>query len=111
MKYLQSLAIMLTLLLAGTVGAEGLPDYYPANGFQRVGTLDSVQAGAQRLVIDDLAYSLASNVVIHSQQSYSVPMSRLRVGSTIGFKAPRGRMITEIWLLPSDYKDGAHRRR
>ena len=54
----------------------------------------------------------SSNLIVHSPRSYSVPLSRLKPGTRIAFKTleNRGRVITEIWLLPDSYEDGARRR-
>lgn len=113
MKTLRFVTLTIALVLAGAVAAQGFPNYYPKEGFQRVGTIDAIQAEEQRLVIGDLAYAMSSNLIIHSPRAYSVPQSNLRVGGKIGFKLVRGgeRMITEIWLLPDDYAGGENRLR
>lgn len=113
MKTLRLVTLAIALVLAGAAAAQGFPNYYPKDGFQRVGTIDSVQAEEQRLIIGDLAYSMSSNLIIHSPRAYSVPQSNLRAGGKIGFKLVRGdeRMITEIWLLPDDYAGGDSRQR
>ena len=101
------------LVLASTLvlASERFPDYYPNNGFQRVGTLDAVQLDRQTVVINDIAYSLASNIVVHSQSLFSIPSTSLRVGAKVGYKmAKGGQFITEIWLLPRDYKNPRQRR-
>ena len=94
-----------TVILASSVWAE-LPNYYPKDGFQRVGTLDAVQLERQLIVINDVPYTLTTNTIVHSTSSYRVPLSRLSAGLTIGYKfSSGGRLITEIWLLPSGYKE------
>lgn len=98
-------------LLVSAVASAAFPDYYPKEGFQRVGTLDDVQMQRQMIVVNDVPYSLADSVIIHSLKSYSVPASQLRRGAQVGYKmAVGGRLITEIWLLPSDYKNPRERR-
>lgn len=105
-----SLIVIAALALSAPAVAEDLPKYYPDEGFQRVGVLDAVQLEQQQIVIGDIPYSLSDNVIVHSRTSYSVPSSRLRVGSTIGYRFSRqGRLITEIWLLPNNYQDRARR--
>ena len=112
MRNLKLIAALVALTLAGIASAQGLPDYYPKEGFQRTGVLDAVQPEAQRIIIGDLGYAYSSNLVVHSPRSYNVPLSRLKPGTRIAFKTlnDRGRVITEIWLLPDNYKDGARRR-
>ncbi len=98
-------------LLASSIAMAEFPNYYPKDGFPRVGTLDSVQLGRQVVVINDVPYSLSNNVIIHSLRSYSVPTSQLRIGSQVGYKmAAGGRLVTEIWLLPDDYENPRRRR-
>ena len=103
---------VIALLLAGTVAAQNLPRYYKDADFQRTGRIDSVQIEAQRIVIDDVAYSFSTNLIVHSPRAYNVPVSNLKVGKIIGYKMlnARSRLIGEIWLLPNDYNDRARRR-
>ena len=96
--------------LCSAATAQGLPSYYPKEGFQRVGTLDDLQLGRQVIVINDVAFTMSDNLIVHSLTSYSVPSSRLRIGSQVGYKFSRqGGLITEIWLLPKGYKSRRHR--
>ncbi len=112
MRSLQLTLGVIALLLAGTVAAQNLPRYYQNADFQRTGTIDSVQIEAQRIVIDDIPYSISSNLIVHSPRAYSVPVSNLKVGTLVGYKMlnPRSRLIGEIWLLPNDYNDRGRRR-
>jgi hypothetical protein len=111
MKTIATLLALAALMASSLVAAADFPNYYPKDGFQRVGILDAVQMDRQQIVINDMPFSLADSVVIHSPSSYSVPASQLRIGSQIGYKmAAGGRLITEIWLLPSDYKSPRQRR-
>jgi hypothetical protein len=98
------------IFLATTSVAADFPSYYPKNGFQRVGVLDDVQLDRQIVVINDIPYSLANNLTVHSMSSYSVPATRLSRGVQVGYKmASNGRLITEIWLLPNNYKSPRRR--
>ena len=112
MRIFRLTAAIVAIALAGTVSAQGFPDYYPTEGFQRTGVLDALYPKDQRMVIGDRSFTYSSNVIVHSPKSYSVPLSRLTPGTRIGFKTlnNRGRVIIEIWLLPNDYKDGSRRR-
>lgn len=108
----QKLSFILIAIIAcaNVVAASDFPDYYPKAGFQRTGTLDSVQLDRRMIVINDVRYSLSNNLVVHSMSSYSVPVTQLTQGSTIGYSmAGGGRLITKIWLLPSDYKSPERR--
>ena len=103
---------VVALLLTGTVLAQDMPRYYEDADFQRTGRIDSVQIEAQRIIIDDVSYSISSNLIVHSPRAYSVPVSNLKVGTLVGYKMlnTRGRLISEIWLLPNDYDDRPRRR-
>ncbi len=112
MRTFQLVIAAVAILLAGTVAAQNLPRYYQDADFQRTGRIDSIQIEAQRLVIDDVPYTFSSSLVVHSPRAYSVPISNLKVGSTVGYKLlnARGRLIGEIWLLPDDYDKRTRRR-
>ncbi len=105
------LMIAALVLVASNFAYAQFPAYYPKAGFQRVGTLDSVQLDRQVIVINDVPYNLANNLIVHSEAAFSVPTSKLRIGGQVGYKtAGRGRLISEIWLLPNNYKDPQQRR-
>ena len=112
MRKLRLTAAIVAFALAGIASAQGLPDYYPKEGFQRTGVLDAVLPEARRIVIGDLGYPYSSNLIVHSPNAYSVPLSRLKPGMRIAFKTlnDRGRVITEIWLLPDNVDDRFGRR-
>lgn len=98
--------IAVVTMMASSIAMAAFPSYYPKEGFQRAGILDDVRLKQQIIVVNDIPYSLANSLIVHSPRSYSVPSSELRIGSKIGYKmAAGGRLITEIWLLPSDYKN------
>jgi hypothetical protein len=105
-----SVILVATFMFVSAVVASDYPDYYPKKGFQRTGMLDAVQLNRQRIVINDVPYSLSNNIIVHSMSSFSVPATRLRPGTIIGYSMARGgRLITEIWLLPRDYKSPERR--
>ncbi len=105
-----SCTLVAVLLFVSATAFADLPSYYPKAGFQRVGTLDDVQLDRQILVINDIPYTMSDNIIVHSLTSFSVAASRLRPGSTVGYKmAANGRMITELWLLPKDFKSAGRR--
>ena len=102
--------LVVAVMFASTAMAADLPSYYPKEGFQRVGILDAVQLDRQVIIISDIPYSLSNNLIVHSTTSYSAPTSQLRLGAKIGYNMARsGRLITEIWLLPSNYKSPQRR--
>lgn len=98
--------IAVASMMASSLAIAAFPAYYPKEGFQSVGIVDDVQLKRQVIVVNDIAYSLADSVIVHSPNSYSVPASALRIGSRVGYKmAKGGGLVTEIWLLPKNYKD------
>jgi len=93
----------LALAAAATVAmAQQLPSYYP-DSFQRTGRIDAVLPDEQRVVINDVAFRLSDNVIVHALNAYSVPKSRLRAGLTVAYRTAGKRQIAEIWLLPDGY--------
>lgn len=101
---LRNVLLPIALLFSGTAAAN-LPDYYPAEGFARTAQIDAFIAEEQRIVIGDISYQLADNVIVHTPDSYSVPRTRLKVGDRIAYRVGGGRRIVEIWLLPRGYED------
>ena len=97
---------ILGLLLAATAAAGDLPDYYPADELRRAGQIDAVYFEENRVVIDDVPYLVADNVIVHSPSSYTVAKSRLRPGTRVAFKVGGNRAITTFWILPRNYDDG-----
>jgi len=110
MKRIALTVAVLSVFVGGWAAAQ-FPAYYPKEGFQRVGIVDDIQLDRQVIVINDVPYNLANNFIVHSETSYSVPVSQLRLGGQVGYKtAGRGRLISEIWLLPNNYKSPRQRR-
>lgn len=98
-------AILTSIMLIGTAVADGLPGYY-SKGMQRTGSLDGIDHQKQTIVIDDVRYLMSSNLIVHSPDSFSIPATRLRVNSKVGYKlSNNGRLIMELWVLPKGYKE------
>ncbi len=94
------------VLLAASAYAQSLPGYYPDDGFQRTGTLDGIDHQRQLIVIGDVQFRMASNMVVHGLSSYSIPKERLKIGQKLGYKlSPNGRLIMTLWVLPKNYED------
>ena len=97
-------ALLTSIVLVGSAFADSLPDYYK-KGMQRTGSLDAIDLERQTIVIDDMRYLVSSNMIVHSPRSFSIPATRLRVNSQVGYKlSSNGRMIMELWVLPKGYK-------
>lgn len=108
---LKAWALAPALAVCATLaGAQSLPNYYPPGGFERTASVDGLMPNGEGIVINDVRYRLASNLVIHAPNAFSVPRSRLRVGATIGYRLAGQRMIAEIWLLPRGYEPRGRRR-
>ena len=103
MLNLRFLAAAALLCIASVATAQNLPSYYPSEGFQRTGRLDAVILQERRIVVNDIPYVLSDNAIAHGLNSYSVPLSQLRVGSTVAFKTVGRKQIVELWVLPRNY--------
>lgn len=91
------LAVLMASALA--VSAE-FPAYYPDEGFERVGRIDDVLLDESRVVINDMSFALADNVIVHTPTTYAVPRERLRVGIQVGYRLSGSDTVAEIWMLP-----------
>ena len=102
MKKTVLLCIFLVCGLMSTPAmAQKFPGYYP-DEFPEVGVIDGINLGAGTIRIDDSVYRVSPKAVLRSRSSKQDSMTRLRVGTNVGFRA-RGGVIIEFWLLPRNY--------
>lgn len=107
----KSMLGLAALMLCGflTAQAANLPKGYPAT-FQRSGMIDELPGdGNQTMVISDVRYLVAPNLSVHTLQLPKASLASLRIQQRIGFslvgQGPGTKgTITEIWVLPKDYK-------
>lgn len=95
--------LLIALAFASTAIAQRLPAHYPSEGFQRTGIVDAVLLEENRIVIGDISYPVSKDIVIHSLTAKDVSIARLRPGVHVGIRNSRSRVLTELWLLPSNY--------
>lgn len=98
--------MLLLFLLGGIAHAAGLPDYYPVR-FEKVGVIDDVNIGAGKIIINDKLYQLGKDTPINSLSRKGDSIARLKRGANVGItftRYGRVRAVTEVWLLPSYYK-------
>jgi len=99
------------LMLTGSLAshAAGLPAGYPAT-FQRSGVIDELPGGGnQTMVISDARYLVGPGLVVHTPQLPKASIASLRTAQRIGFsltgQGPGTKgTVTEVWVLPKDYK-------
>jgi len=101
MKKTVLLIIMACGLISTQAMAQKFPAYYPSE-FPEIGVIDAVNLGAGKILIEDSSYRVSPNAVVRSLSSKEDSMTRLRVGTNVGFRA-RGGVIIEFWLLPGNY--------
>jgi hypothetical protein len=101
--------LILGAMLAATASARELPSYYPTDELRRAGEIDAVNLEENQVVIDDVPYRIADDVVVHSLSAYSVSKVRLRPGGRVAFRMGSGNTITTFWLLPRGYEPGGRR--
>jgi len=107
MKQLLYIISLAGILFATVANGASLPDYYPQNGFPVSGNLDRLDMASREFVISDMQFYLDENVTLHSLSRESDSLGRLRAGIKIGAKFTMyngKRIITELWLLPSNYQ-------
>lgn len=107
MKFILRLIGLSAALTVAQVNAGNLPSGYPADGFDRIGVVESVDFNTRKIVVNDVEYTLRSDVVLHSKSSASDSLGRLIPGSKLGLNFMRSggqRYISEMWLLPSTFQ-------
>ncbi len=109
----QAIRLVRTALLAAALslpaaaGASELPEYYPT-GFRLVGTLQRIDTSRNLLVLDDIRLPYSPNFKVHTLNTEFGTIHNLRPGLRIGIKLVPGRngrpMVSEVWVLPKDYR-------
>lgn len=106
MKRVIYLICLVAGMAATSIHAAQLPSHYPDDGFDRIGTIETISFETRKIIVNDVEYLLSDDVVLHSRSSSSDSLGRLIKGSKLGFnftRAGKQRYIREIWLLPSSY--------
>lgn len=96
------------LLLCGSTAwarSDRLPAYYPA-AFDNIGVVDAISAKRDSMVVGDVFFHLSANTRVHGLRTQKVTLGWVERGSRIGFSTAND-LITEIWILPSDYSYGS----
>ncbi len=106
---IKTFIVALAIAFASPAFSQSLPNYYPAEGFQRTGLVDAVYADEYKIVINDIPYQYSSSVVVHSMSSYRASFTRIRSGVRVAYKMGRNHEIVELWLLPANYSDSRRR--
>jgi len=97
------------LLLVATAGADGLKDFVLSK-LDGKGTVDNITPGANTIVINDVTYTLSSNVTVFDVKNRrNSSIDNIKVGDSVGFKAkplpqptaPFDQLIIKLWILPS----------
>ncbi|HHH35270.1 MAG TPA: hypothetical protein ENK48_00400 [Gammaproteobacteria bacterium] len=97
----------LALVAATAAQAAKLPDYYPEN-FILSGQLNRIDPSRDIIVIGDLQLALPGNVKVHTLNTEFGTVNSLRpgmkVGATFATRPGSAPAVSEIWVLPPDYK-------
>jgi len=113
-KFNHAIASLIMLVaFAGTglnpVFAANLPSGYPAlNEFQSIGIVDSLEARANKIVIDDQEFTISSNVIIVVPNKRNSSVRDIRTGKTTGIFFSDGTVeempvVNEIWVFPLNF--------
>jgi len=98
-----ALLLLTVIPLACPALADGLPSYYPDEGFSRTGLVDAVYTAKSRVVINDIPYQVSKSAIVHSLTAERVSIARIRPGVRVAFRTGKDRSIQEFWLLPANY--------
>ena len=103
-------ALLVSYFLAiATANADSLQDYVVSK-LDGQGTVDSINAAAKQVVINDRSYVLSSNVTVFDVKNRrNSSVGDIKVGDSVGFKskalseptAPYDQLIIKMWILPS----------
>jgi hypothetical protein len=97
--------LMLALSHAVAGAAGGVPDYYP-NAFAQWGVITNIDAGAGRIVINDLTVPIAPDLKVYTPTTRHETQHVLRIGMRVAYGAGGARApgtLTELWVLPADF--------
>ena len=101
-----SLFLLLALVLLPAM-ADRLPGHYPSD-FQAVGVVNQVNKDDRILVVNNRAFPVSGNALIHDLRTPFTTLDALQGGDKIGFRLERigdnRYMLVEIWILPADYQ-------
>ena len=101
------------LLVSGLVSPGVLAKTSHESGtgdFQRTGTVDLIINGGKSIVVNDAQYDVSPMVDVHTPSMKHTSMRYgVKVGTRIGYKVvgegPTSKgEITEIWVLPKNFK-------
>lgn len=108
-KHIWAMLIVSYLVLVATAGADSLQDFVLTK-LDGKGTVDSINAQTNKIVIDDRSYSLSGNVTVFDvRNKRNSSIENIKVGDSVGFKsrplpqptAPYDQLIIKLWILPS----------
>ena len=96
-KLLSIFFLMLVMLLWASVfsAAENGQEWKPTGG---IGIIDRI--AEDEVVIDDVLYKLAANVIFYESDKLYTYANRsvFSVGTSVGFKYDENREITALWI-------------
>ncbi len=101
-----SLLTGLFLSLVSSQAAQAATPY-PNKGFDVVGNIDRLDQEQNMLIINDGVFFLDKKVALYTQTGAKGSLGRLHKGVRIGaiYKSmQKSRLLTDIWLVPSNYK-------
>jgi hypothetical protein len=70
---------------------------------RRAGTIDELDLGANRIVIDDMEFQVSESLVVRATNGSTASTARLRTGISVEYRQAGERLIVELWLLPITY--------
>ena len=73
---------------------------------RRTGTIDELDLGANRMVIDDMEFQVSESLVVRATNGSTASTARLRTGISVEYRQAGERLIVELWLLPITYAAG-----
>jgi hypothetical protein len=107
--------IVAAALLAAVAGvATARTPVFQPQALEATGTVDSVNIVDGKLIVDDRTYVVSSTTPVTLPSGQRTRFEALTPGTRIGFTTSPTRgaggkpQITQIWVLPKDYKSPAN---
>ena len=106
-KLLHLLALVAVITsLAMPVSQAETTSALPTN-ISKFGEVSAIRVSAKEIVIDDTSYTLSPIIRVKTYNGRTASISLVKRGAKVAFSENRknsSRTITELWLLPSNYR-------
>jgi hypothetical protein len=76
-----------------------MPDFYPADGFDGIGSIDDIAVNNGMVVINDTQFKLSPYTEYHTPTYKNAPGALFKQGDKVGYILDSEKNITSMWLI------------